>query len=475
MGNKRESVIDESGREYTVPAKGEAPAWYDKALPMEGRATFLPFQDSAPGSVMNKRELALPGIVAGAVNALTAPGRAISGSDPTFNAPEEAANVAMNVMGGGMGATAVKPVPAGSLGMFVGKTAKTWNPESHAQALQMEKAGSTPTDIWSQTGNWKGPEGAWRQEISDKESKITDDVFNSIKEKQRFEGPMSQALSHQELYKANPELGDISAGFFADATPGGSYNAETNSILAGGPSTGQQRSTALHELQHAIQQREGFALGGSPDYATALTWDAKNKELTPLYSAKSKYEELSSKAGELSHVNYLKKLEKLSTKDGLKPSAITNMSPFYEYSDKIRSNLGAMPKKAGNQRNAWLKNAAQIMLFEEKNQGLMPEYKLNNYMARAATDLKNEAARVDRPMDKLTPDYKQYQAVSNKYSNIEKLSDHDKYMRLAGEAEARATQARRNMTDEERRAMFPEESYDVPMNELIVRKTQYGR
>ena len=65
---------------------------------------------------MNKRELALPGIVAGAVNALTAPGRALSGSDPTFNAPEEAANVAMNVMGGSAGGI-VKPAPAGQLGM----------------------------------------------------------------------------------------------------------------------------------------------------------------------------------------------------------------------------------------------------------------------------------------------------------------------------------------------------------------------
>jgi len=40
---------------------------------------------------------------------------------------------------------------------------------------------------------------------------------------------------------------------------------------------------------------------------------------------------------------------------------------------------------------------------------------------------------------------------------------------LAGEAEARATQARMNMTPEQRRAMFPEESYDVPINELIIR------
>ena len=89
----------------------QPPSWSGEALPMEGRAAFLPFQDSLPGSVMNTRSLALPGIVAGAVNAITAPGRALV--DPEFNQGEEAANVALNVMGGGMGATR----PASSLGM----------------------------------------------------------------------------------------------------------------------------------------------------------------------------------------------------------------------------------------------------------------------------------------------------------------------------------------------------------------------
>ena len=91
--------------------------WYEQALPMEGRATFLPFQDTMPGSVMNQRSFALPGVVAGAVNAFTAPGRAYSGSDPNFSAEEEAANFAMNVMGGGMGASRAAPAPANALGM----------------------------------------------------------------------------------------------------------------------------------------------------------------------------------------------------------------------------------------------------------------------------------------------------------------------------------------------------------------------
>jgi hypothetical protein len=54
-----------------------SPSWSGEELPMENRATFLPFRDTMPGSVMNKRELALPGILAGAVNAITAPARSM--------------------------------------------------------------------------------------------------------------------------------------------------------------------------------------------------------------------------------------------------------------------------------------------------------------------------------------------------------------------------------------------------------------
>jgi hypothetical protein len=100
------------------PSKNKLP-WYEQALSMEGRAAFLPYQDTLPGSVMNQRSWALPGIIAGAANAITAPGRAYSGSDPMFDPQEEAANFAMNMLGGGVGASRAAPVPAGSLGMNV--------------------------------------------------------------------------------------------------------------------------------------------------------------------------------------------------------------------------------------------------------------------------------------------------------------------------------------------------------------------
>lgn len=87
--------------------------WWQKSLPMEGRATFLPYKDSMPGSVFNQRELALPGILAGALNAFTAPERARTGSDLTFNPVEEAANMALNTFGGGIATGKLVPNATG--------------------------------------------------------------------------------------------------------------------------------------------------------------------------------------------------------------------------------------------------------------------------------------------------------------------------------------------------------------------------
>lgn len=97
--------------------EGQAQPWYMRPMDMEGRATFLPFKDTLPGSVMNQRELALPGLLAGAVNAFTAPGRV---SAQGFDAPEEAQNLAMNTFGGGITTGKMMRNPTGVGGKDVG-------------------------------------------------------------------------------------------------------------------------------------------------------------------------------------------------------------------------------------------------------------------------------------------------------------------------------------------------------------------
>ena len=116
---------------------------------MEGRATFLPFQDTLPGSVMNQRSLALPGAIAGMINTATAPRRAYQGGyiadengniTPAFNAEQEATDFGLNVMGGGFGASrVVGGAPSNALGMFIGKSAKINNETAKHSPEQMAK------------------------------------------------------------------------------------------------------------------------------------------------------------------------------------------------------------------------------------------------------------------------------------------------------------------------------------------------
>jgi hypothetical protein len=254
--------------------------------------------------------------------------------------------------------------------IFVGENSKTWNKANAAKAVEMEQAGVSPEEIWSATGTFRGPEGKLRQEVSDKGSKITDDVFEGIKANQEFKGSASQALTHPELYAAYPDVAKIKSGLFANATPEGSYHVPTDTILAGGPSTGAQRSTMLHEIQHAIQQREGFIGGASPNGP----YPAGVREQI----IKDQFEQLKA----------------LNKYDPLNPYS----SPNIESDEEL------------------LKRAIRN------------------------TDAFDGVGRMDA------------------------------YRRSAGEAEARAVQARRQMSPEERMATYPYESYDVPVNQLIVRK-----
>jgi hypothetical protein len=365
-----------SRNQIAAALASQPPSWSGEAIPMKGRATILPFQDSLPGSVMNKRSLALPGIVAGAVNAITAPGRALV--DPEFNQGEEAANFALNMLGGGMSAS--RGAPANALGMFVGPRSKSWNAEANARAVQMEKAGATPKTIWQETGNYKAPDAAWRQEIPDNlatlkgTGKFENVIMNAYdrgvkatKGQREFWQPytttVGDVLSHGILQEAYPKLMSIET----QMTPKGSGNRGMLSIDDVGKQilhvrenlpAKQAESTMLHELQHAIQEKENFGRGGSSE----LIVREANAE-----------------------------------------------------AEKIAKKLNEM--KYGS-----------------------PEYE------------------------------KLYEQFVNARKNITVDQANDMYRRLAGEAEARATQKRQNLTSQQRRAEFPERSYDVPINELIIRR-----
>jgi len=225
--------------------------------------------------------------------------------------------------------TAVKFAPEAA--MFIGSLAKTFDRAANAKAVALEKAGVNPRAIWEETGNWRGPDGNWRQEISDLPAEFRTNFEAAYPSKANkysaagLEGPVGGMFRHEDLYAAYPEMLRSERmtlqrrpDWMGTAGETGTYRPgriEVSSVTEKGA-----KSTALHEIQHAVQRRENWERGGSES-------------------------------------------------------------------------------KFGGGEEAF-----------------------------------------------------------------------QKYRQLAGEAEARATQARMNLTPAQRRALFPEESYDIPLNQLILRR-----
>lgn len=136
------AMLDEDALRKFNSIEAQGQPFYKTGLPMEGRATFLPFRDTMEGSVFNKRELALPGILAGALNAFTSPARAATGSDPTFNPNEEAANLALNTFGGGIATGKALKAPTGQGGTDLAMNAWHGSPHNIEGKFSLEKVGT---------------------------------------------------------------------------------------------------------------------------------------------------------------------------------------------------------------------------------------------------------------------------------------------------------------------------------------------
>ena len=334
-------------------------------------------------------------------------------------------------------------------GVFVGPKSKTWNKAAAQRAVEMETAGIDPRDIWRETGTWRGPEGILRQEIDDSKARIRDYFFtprdayeNALRRasgsdeikrawatapyaektlkqlkdeyattgeaiidaalsgdkelalklsndrsglsdlmsymRNRVSGPVSSYLAHGDLGQAYPDLYRMHVRVDPMMTPRGAYmRADPTRVeqinIQSIPTFSSDKSTMLHELQHPIQQREGFGRGGNPGmFPTPLINDAKT------------------------------------------------------IADELAQGVDRMTI------NRWFKSTY----------GRSPD--------PAAWDL------AEHPMiDRMVAD----DPVEN-------------YARLAGEAEARAVQARMKMAPEERRAIYPPDSYDRPIDQLILHATE---
>lgn len=199
---------------------------------------------------------------------------------------------------------------------YAGKNANGANLDSLREAQEMQAAGADMESIRKATGWHVGMDGKWRWEIDDSKMeyhRAGDALFGrnhpEYAEQQRLEQKMlygeltdaeqarlraltetwgrersrlservergnarlEDVLDHEELFRAYPQLRHVRVVF--DETPKGvlgSFSAEGNQITISEELRDAPQDVLIHEIQHAIQNAEGFAKGSNRQY-----WEEK--------------------------------------------------------------------------------------------------------------------------------------------------------------------------------------------------------
>lgn len=223
------------------------------------RSALLPLGRTNAGNVT----WAVPQAVLSALGAAQFPGQVYRGEasvyDPTTgHVSEEAVGKSFDLAGTAMTGSLPFPKPAGAIGMFGGRNAKTADLGALAKAEALVGQGADRQAIWDQTGWFQGRDQKWRFEIPDDLATLGS------------AGPHAPAgygrLYHDDLADAYPAMwSETQQSIRQGPQASGSYSASDALVRAEGPTDAAQRSVALHEYQHPIQEREGFARGGSPE------------------------------------------------------------------------------------------------------------------------------------------------------------------------------------------------------------------
>lgn len=247
----------------------------NELFPEDPGATYgeiLPLKRSADGSLAPAWPGFVHGVVNSAYNALTAPGETLTGKAPmgqSLAAVPDPLRAANDITGTMLGLGVGSPVPAGASRVFGGLSAKTADMPAFSKAIDLTQQGSSPTEVWNQTGWFKDVDRGWKFEIPDAGARLNS---KSVALPGLPSGgvvmiqpgdKLGDLLHHPELYAAYPEMQNVKMGTVQGAT--GAYNPANNTLRLGTTDPEKALSTTLHEVQHGIQAKEGFASGGSPD------------------------------------------------------------------------------------------------------------------------------------------------------------------------------------------------------------------
>lgn len=309
-------------------------------------------------------------------------------------------------------------------------------------AKEMDKAGKTPKEIYIATSWEKGVDGKWRFEIDD------DFKLNNISTLSRKEyggrsyivDVLPNLVDDKKLFKAYPELKSVQIvlynfdredGTAAEYRDKSKYFDMPASITIWGIDYNKNtlpdyhKSSLIHEIQHAIQEKEGFARGGNPEGISASL--PENPEWAKFYSennqiAVKRYNELKNSP------EYTKQLN--------------NSNDLF--TDQYEKRIDDLHKIMTRENHKQISRQIDE-IFKEYDK------------------VKEEKFPVLSEVDSLARNFiiREPSKTINKY---------EAYKRLAGEVEARNASKRLSMPIEERKQKLFSETEDVARDQQIVLK-----
>lgn len=164
---------------------------------------------------------------------------------------------------------------------FAGESAENADKMKLDEAKRMEADGVAADEIYKKTGWFKGMDGKWRFEIKDQ---LEDIDFSSL---EKFgEMLLARVYYNEELFDAYPFLrlvrviiADLPSERYGQADPGEMRITLNREHM----NEEEMRYTFLHEVQHLIQDVEGFASGGSPEAMEKARADHEGEDAFSLY------------------------------------------------------------------------------------------------------------------------------------------------------------------------------------------------
>jgi hypothetical protein len=139
-------------------------------------------------------------------------------------------------------------------------------------AQDAERQGFSADEIFKSTGFFKGADKAWKWEIDDSVAKLNERWADNPSPTQKASGmkiaKLPEVINHPELYEAYPQLKNYQVIYDNNFTGIAEFSGEAIRVgkraFSGDTPAYKDKSIIMHEVQHAIQDIEGFAKGGAP-------------------------------------------------------------------------------------------------------------------------------------------------------------------------------------------------------------------